>query len=160
MVAMSPPLPESRFSVTLTHLDGYGFTAEFEPDGPRPIAVDEFPPLGNAAGPNPTRLLATAVAHCLSASLLHCFGKQRIPVGGFRTTVEGRLTRNPRGRLRIADLRVVLQPAVESGEWERLGRCVDLFEDFCIVTESVRQGIPVEVVVEPVPAEATALSSR
>ena len=27
----------------------------------------------------------------------------------------------------------------------RLKRCLDLFEDFCVVTASVRQGIPVSV---------------
>ena len=30
----------------------------------------------------------------------------------------------------------------------RLGRCENLFEDFCIVTQSVRRGIPVNVTVK------------
>jgi hypothetical protein len=35
-------------------------------------------------------------------------------------------------------------------------RCLELFQDFCIVTESVRQGIPVSVDVAPATAELTA----
>lgn len=30
-----------------------------------------------------------------------------------------------------------------------LGNCLDVFEDFCVVTQSVREGIDVEVTVEP-----------
>jgi hypothetical protein len=39
-----------------------------------------------------------------------------------------------------------------------MGRCLDLFQDFCLVTESVRDGIAVDVEVEtmPVPAGAAA----
>ena len=32
----------------------------------------------------------------------------------------------------------------------RVERCLELFEDFCVVTQSVRNGIEVDVAVEPV----------
>lgn len=34
---------------------------------------------------------------------------------------------------------------------ERIGRCLELFEDLCVVTQSVRTGIDVQVAVEPKP---------
>jgi organic hydroperoxide reductase OsmC/OhrA len=66
--------------------------------------------------------------------------------------------RNERGRLRIGGLRVRLAPEVTAEQRERMGRCLDLFQDFCLVTESVRDGIAVDVEVEtmPVPAGAAA----
>jgi hypothetical protein len=35
-------------------------------------------------------------------------------------------------------------------------RCLELFEDFCVVTQSVRQGIDVGVEVEPIGKELVA----
>jgi hypothetical protein len=56
--------------------------------------------------------------------------------------------RNERGRLRIGAIRVTLAPEVDLEQRGRMGRCLELFEDFCIVTESVRHGFPVSVNVE------------
>jgi len=145
-----------RFEVALTLRDGYAFTVNFAEGEGAPLVVDELPPLGEANGPNPARLLAAAVGSCLSASLLYCLRKSRVEVAELRTMVEGTIVRNERGRLRIGALRVRLAPEVTQEQRDRMGRCLDLFQDFCIVTESVRAGIAVDVEVEnalvPVPA--------
>jgi uncharacterized OsmC-like protein len=151
-------MEHQTFSVTLRREDGYKFSADFG-EAVAPVTLDELPPIGRGEGPDPARLLAAAVAHCLGASLLYCLQRQHIDVGDVKATVEGRMVRNERGRLRIGGFRVTLEPTVDPELWERMGRCLDLFEDFCVVTESVRKGIPVEVTVEPleaVPALATA----
>lgn len=143
---------DGRFEVGLTLRDGYAFTVDFaEGEGP-PLVVDELPPLGEANGPNPARLLAAAVGSCLSASLLFCLRKSRIEVAQLRTTVSGTIVRNARGRLRIGGIRVRLAPEVTAEQRVRMGRCLDLFQDFCILTESVREGIAVDVAVEDAPA--------
>lgn len=138
-----------RFTVDLTLRDNYAFTVEFNDANVPPIVVDERPPLGEGNGPNPARLLAAAVGSCLSASLLFCLRKSRIEVEDLHTTVESTIVRNERGRLRIGGIRVRLAPELTPEQRDRMGRCLDLFQDFCIVTESVRDGIAVDVVVEP-----------
>lgn len=143
---------DQRFTLALSLKDGYAFTVDFEQEGVAPLLLDETPPLGAGAGPNPARLLGAAVGGCLGASLLFCLRKSHIDVPALRTTVTGTLVRNERGRLRIGEITVRLSPEVPPDQRERMGRCVALFEDFCIVTESVRQGIAVNVVVEGVPA--------
>jgi organic hydroperoxide reductase OsmC/OhrA len=80
-------------------------------------------------------------------------------VHGLRTEVEGTFVRNERGRMRIGEIRVTLAPEVTPEQRERMGRCLELFEDFCIVTESVRHGIKVEVAVEPALLQATSAIS-
>jgi hypothetical protein len=44
---------------------------------------------------------------------------------------------------------VTINPVFEEYILGGVGRCLDLFEDFCIVTESVRKGIDVQVKVVP-----------
>jgi hypothetical protein len=57
------------------------------------------------------------------------------------------MERNDKGRLRISHMTVKMFPQVSDDA--RMARCRELFEDFCIVTQSVRNGIPVDVEVYP-----------
>ena len=148
------------FTVALTLRDNYTFDVEFAKGEGPPLVIDELPPLGEANGPNPARLLAAAVGSCLSASLLFCLRKSRIELAELRTTVEGTIVRNERGRLRIGGLRVRLAPELSAEQRDRIGRCLDLFQDFCIVTESVRDGIAVDVEVGTASADSRQLISR
>lgn len=58
----------SRFEVRLDQEEDYRFRSDFGVPGIQPLIIDEPPPLGDAAGPNASRLVAAAVGHCLSAS--------------------------------------------------------------------------------------------
>jgi organic hydroperoxide reductase OsmC/OhrA len=81
----------------------------------------------------------------MSASLKFCLERSRIEVLDMTARVEGTMVRNERGRFRIDSLRVRLEPVVAPADVERMGRCLEMFEDFCIVGQSVRQGIDVGV---------------
>ena len=140
---------EMRAMVHLRQLDAYKF--EVSTDAPEgwTATMDEPPPLGAGAGPNAARMLAFAVGHCLSASLLFCLQKARVPVAsGVEASVQATIRRNERGRWRVVQLRVTIQlPETVKEQRSALERCLPLFEDYCIVTSSVRQGIPVDVTV-------------
>jgi len=140
---------ESGFALTLERDDAFEFTARFDDAALPELTVDEMPPLGAAKGPNPARLLAVAVGHCLSASLLYCLQKARVEVKDLTTRVRGRLARNEDGRWRIAGIEVELEPATGDVPPERLERCLGMFEEYCIVTQSVRGGIEVNARVRP-----------
>ncbi|MHB1301732.1 MAG: OsmC family protein [Burkholderiales bacterium] len=133
---------EGGFSVTLDQEEDYRFRVDF---GNSELIVDEPPPLGAGTGPNASRMLAASVANCLSASLIFCLKKFRQDVKGVKTTASGTLIRNEKGRLRVGEIEVVIR--LESN-YEHLDRCLAQFEDFCVVTASVRAGIPVRVRVE------------
>ena len=140
---------EDGFSIGLRLRENYVQVVDFDLTAVTPLVVDETAPLGWEEGPDPKRLLGAAVGGCLGASLLFCLRKAHIEVHNLRTTVEGTVVRNEHGRLRIAGLRVLLHPDVHAADRDRMARCQSLFEDFCVVTESVRHGIPVDVRVEP-----------
>ena len=136
---------EGRFTLEMEQLEGYEFKLKFDWDKVADLVLDEPPPLGQRNGPNASRMLAGAVANCLSASLLYCLTKADVPTGSVKTAVTCKLVRNDKGRLRIGGLDVSINIARELQESPRLKRCLNLFEDFCVVTASVREGIPVTV---------------
>ena len=140
--------PSESFEIHLDQEDLYRFLVDFGQEGMEALVVDEPAPLGAGAGPNASRLLAAAVGHCLSASALYCLSRAHIPVQGVHTAVRGRLERNEHGRLRIGGLEVQLSLGVAESDRARMDRCLNLFEDFCVVTASVRSGIDVQVAVD------------
>lgn len=145
---------EEKFVLTLTLDRDYRFEADFGLPGVSDLVLDEPVPLGGGEGPNAARLLAAAIGNCLAASLAHCLRKSRLDLRGLEAVVEGSLVRNERGRLRIGGIHVRLEPELEAAEPGRFARCLEIFEDFCIVTESVRRGIDVSVDVRAPTEEA------
>ena len=137
------------FALSMEKRERFLFDVTFDGPGWPVLRLDEPQPLGDGTAPNASRLLGAAVGNCLAASLLFCLQKARVPVAGLRAEVRGELARNDRGRLRIASVDVVLRPALGGGDASRVSRCLELFEDFCVVTQSVREGIAVQVSVEP-----------
>lgn len=138
------------FTFTMDLKDGYRFLVDFNQEGVPKLLLDEPQPLGDGAGPNAARILAAAVGNCLSASALYCLRRAHIDVHGIHTTVSGALERNDVGRLRMGEITVRIEPDVDESDKPRMQRCMELFEDFCVVTQSVRQGIDVNVAVEPI----------
>ena len=146
---VAAPEAERDFALTLDLHDGYRQAVDFALPGVAALEVDEPAPLGEGHGPNPARLLGAALGSCLGASLLFCLRKARIDVHGLHTSVKGSIVRNAAGRLRIGRVDVHLEPVVPAEQHERMARCLGVFEDFCIVTASVRAGVDVNVEVVP-----------
>lgn len=144
MSLLSQEAAERTVRVLVESAGGYEFRVKFP--GPWPeLATDEPEPLGKGAGPNPAMQLAGAVANCLSASLLFCLRKSRVDARDASADCTLTLARNDRGRWRVSKADVNLAVHVPEGAGDRAARCESLFQDFCIVTESVRSGFPVDV---------------
>lgn len=135
--------------VTLHQQEGYAFRIEFG-EGIDALMSDEPAPLGQGQGPNPSKLLMAAVANCLAASLtfaLRKFGNQPGPI---TARVVGEMARNEAGRWRIPRARVQITMAEHPEAHKAFERVLAQFEEFCVVTQSVRDGIDVEVEVRDV----------
>lgn len=133
------------FILELEQLRDFEFRVKFDWPDVQPLLLDEPAPLGRSAGPNAARLIGAAVANCLSSSLLFCMRKFKQAPGPLRAEVRGELARNERGRLRIGRYDVTIRLADEAAGIGHFDRCLAQFEDFCVVTESVRNGIDVGV---------------
>jgi uncharacterized OsmC-like protein len=136
---------ERGFHVSVAREEDFVFKVDFGLDGVGDLVMDEPEPLGGEAGPNASKVLAAAVGNCLCASLMFCLQRSRVEVRGVEASVLGILARNEGGRWRIKEMNVEVTPDVDDEHRKQLERCVEIFEDFCIVSSSVRQGIPINV---------------
>jgi uncharacterized OsmC-like protein len=134
--------------LSLEQQDDFQFSIRFEGSDLAPLLTDEPPPLGGGAGPNPSLLLLASVGNCLAASLLFALRKFRNTPGKLRASVTGEWARNEAGRWRIPRATVTLHLPEGAESYQRLDRVLAQFEDFCVVTESVRQGVEVITRVE------------
>jgi uncharacterized OsmC-like protein len=138
---------DSPIHVTLEQESDYAFRVVFDDTALAPLLTDEPSPLGHDRGPNPSRMLLAAVANCMAASLLFSLRKYRNTPGALKARISATPQRNDDGRWRIATARVELQLADAAADLQQLPRILQQFEDFCVVTQSVRAGIDVQVTV-------------
>lgn len=134
-----------HFTLTVDHVGDYEFRVRFDKPQFDDLMLDEPPPLGGDKAPNASRILAAAVGNCLSASLLFCVQKARVTIEGLHAEVKVNYRRNESGRVRIAGIDVDVTPTLAEADSSKAERCLSIFEDYCVVTQSVREGIPVNV---------------
>jgi uncharacterized OsmC-like protein len=137
---------ETVHHVTVRLARGYEFVAEFNDlPGAPPMLFDEPEPLGGNRAPSAAAVLAAAVGNCLAASVTYCLRRAHVDVQEMTAQVKARVARNDKGRYRVHGIDVELTPMLGDGSPASIDRCAALFEDFCVVTASVKQGIPVRV---------------
>lgn len=97
-------------------------------------------------GPNPSRLLGVAVMGCLSASFVFCMNKRNFKLEDVKAEAEIHVARNDKGFWRVQKINVDINPTIEGEDArKRAKQCLKMFEDYCIVTQAVRDGIEVNV---------------
>ncbi|MGC8525353.1 MAG: OsmC family protein [Acidibrevibacterium sp.] len=141
---------ERRFAVKITHQEKYQFLSEASEAGEKhgaPYLSDEPKPVGDNAGPSTPALLASAIGHCLSASLLECLKHAHVDVLSCRADAVAVVRPNTDGKPRIDHVEVTIRPQVR-GPSKRLTRCEDVYKNSCTVTSSVERGIAVEVKID------------
>ncbi|MCC7068410.1 MAG: OsmC family protein [Burkholderiales bacterium] len=134
--------------VQLTQVHDYQFDVRFGNPAIATLRTDEPPPLGQDAGPDPASMLITAVANCLSASLLFAMRKFRNEPSPMSIRASATPTRNERNRLRISLIEVTIRLGQPAAAMTSIERVLAQFEDFCTVTSSVRGAIRVAVTIE------------
>jgi uncharacterized OsmC-like protein len=97
-------------------------------------------------GPNPTRMLGLALLGCLSASFIFCLKKRNLTLDDLKAEAELTIARNQRGFWRVKKIDVDINIKIsDSDTRKRADQCRKMFEEYCVVTQAVREGIDVEV---------------
>lgn len=144
---IKPKVQELISKTKVEWLKGMQFRAKYDLPQVKELIMDEPPEFGgDGEGPNAARVVASAVGDCLSASLLFCLTKSRIPVESLKSTVKTKVARNEENLLRVKDLQVEIQVKLkDTAHIEKSEQCRELFEKYCIVSDSLRKGIPINV---------------
>ena len=135
---------EKTITVELRQRSNYQFDIEFNEGIPQLIS-DEPAPLGEGKGPSPVQMLAASVGNCLSDSLFFALAKFKQKPEPIHTTVNAMVGRNAEGRMRVLHIEAKIHLGVEASKLEHLDRALEQFQEFCTVTQSVGQGIPIHI---------------
>ena len=137
---------QTKSIVKVKLLDGYRFRVDFPGTKSEGFVMDEPAPIGNLDGPNASRVLAASVANCLSASLLFCLRRSKVEVDDVETEARPTVERNEEGYWRVKRIDVTIRAKLrEPADKDRVNRCTEIFENYCVVTGAVRNGIGVGV---------------
>jgi len=135
-----------EFKIEMEQVKDYEFLVKFD-DLAETLLMDAPPGVGRNAGPCPTQMLAAAVGNCLTMTLVLFARKAGLQLTHVRAAVKARLVRGENGLPRIGVIQVELDPGLAEADQERAAACLNAFENYCAVTESVRAGIDVRVAV-------------
>ena len=130
--------------VELSQRHDYRFDIAFGDEMPL-LTSDEPAPLGTGLGPSPVQMLCAAVGNCLSDSLLFACRKFKQLPEPIQCAVTAEVGRNSDNRLRVLRMNAQIRLGVLAASLEQLDRVLAQFEEFCTVTQSVREGIPISV---------------
>ena len=97
-------------------------------------------------GPNPTKLLGMAILGCLSASFIFCIKKRNLTLNNLKAEGTVIISRNNKGFLRVKKIDVKINSKINNPKTlKRAKLCKKMFENYCTITQSVRNGINVNV---------------
>lgn len=100
-------------------------------------------------GPNPTSLLALSVLSCLAASFTFCLKKRGFTLEDLTGKAEVVIRRNENGFWRVKAIDISITPKIDDPNvLKRADKCMKFFEQYCIISESLRDGMEVNVKID------------
>jgi uncharacterized OsmC-like protein len=100
-------------------------------------------------GPSPVKLFALSVLACLAASFIFCIQKKNLSLSDLEAKAETKIARNDKGFWRIKKIDICLIPKTNNLTIrKRINQCTKFFKNYCIISESVRKGIDIDIKIE------------
>ena len=97
-------------------------------------------------GPSPVKLLGISILGCLAASFSFCLQKRNFSLLDLEGKAELTIARNNKGFWRVKKVNIDLIPRVDNPKaHKRINQCIKFFEQYCIISESVKTGFDVSV---------------
>jgi len=140
-------MPESQVKVKLSLEKDMIFKCDLGDLCIKDCIIDETNKIeSEMLGPDASRLLAMAVLGCLSASFIFCFSKRDFTIEDLEAEAIVTIFRNEKGFVRVKKIDVNINPEIKNPEIKkRANQCKKMFEQYCTITASVREGIDINV---------------
>jgi uncharacterized OsmC-like protein len=140
---------DDSFTISIKKTGPMQFTTTFDKGYPELVFDEDIEAGGEDKYPNPSRVLTASVATCLSASLMMCLNKARIPASVMETKAKYVTKRNEEGYLRISHIDVTIIPRWDLDVTPKKAKqCSKIFKKYCVATNAVTSGVPVNVEVK------------
>ncbi|MBS7246684.1 MAG: OsmC family protein [Candidatus Jordarchaeales archaeon] len=131
------------FEVELNWIKNFLF--EVTVNGFPKFHMDELEPVGEDSAPNPADYLLVSVGGCVASSFIYSTLKHGIPLKKLQIKVRGKYTRK-KGMIRVGEVNVELQvDLADESTAKNLESCLNVFRKYCIISESLREGIPINI---------------
>ncbi|MBN2150844.1 MAG: OsmC family protein [Candidatus Lokiarchaeota archaeon] len=109
---------------------------------------------GADTGPSSAEYFGVSIGGCLGTSFAYCAKHVDIQLKAMKVTVdvelhhEGANDGGGRGPLRIVGIKASISVELQDdGDADVLDLCIESFKKYCVVTQSVMMGIPVDITV-------------
>ena len=102
---------------------------------------------GTDKGPSPVEFFLIGIGGCLGSTFAYCLQRHNVEIDALEVVVDGQLKHaGPIMSLRLVDIAVeLLVTARDNESSEKIEQCIKSFQEYCIVTNSITQGIPLDV---------------
>ncbi|MHA1273308.1 MAG: OsmC family protein [Promethearchaeota archaeon] len=102
---------------------------------------------GTNLGPSSVEYLLIGIGGCIGSTFIYCFRKNKIEIENFSIIVDGQLKHiGPKNRLRLINVDVFIDFKPKPGqEKEKIELCKKIYEEHCIVSNSIKAGLPINV---------------
>ena len=134
--------------ISIDWIDDFGFTTKVR--HLKNFLIDE--PLsfkGSDRGPSPVEYILIGIGGCLGMSFIHCTKKNDIKINKLNILVDGKMTHSsPSNQLQLVSVSVelnVVQFEEKEKEKKNLEKCIDSYRQYCIVSNSLIKGLPIDV---------------
>lgn len=102
---------------------------------------------GTDLGPSAVEYFLIGIGGCLGSTFTYCLQKKQIEIENLEIVIDGQLKHSePKLRLQLVNVEVeifyVLKPGYSK---EKLEQCLKIYQEYCVISNSIHKGLPLEV---------------
>jgi len=102
---------------------------------------------GTDLGPSSVEYLLIGIGGCLGTTFMYCLQKRNVKMKSVEIEIDGKLSHvGPKLLLRLTkvDVEIKFIPE-ENASSEEISECIKNFREYCIVSNSIADGLPINV---------------